>query len=370
MKKTSVFIAATGQHVGKTTTCLGLLAGLRSRFQRVGFLKPVGQQHLIVDGNTPIDKDVILFKKCFNLPYEMKMMSPVIVARNFTREYLDGMHDSKELENEIIKAYQAIADESDCVVVEGTGHVGVGEIIDLNNAKVAKLLGTKMIIIAPGGLGSSFDTLALNIEMCRQQGIEVAGVILNRVLPDKKDTIEKYMGLALKRWNIPILGIIPYDPFLSQPCMKDFEFIFNVSLISGESHRLRHFTKMRLVATSVDHYRNLICKGQLIITPATRDDIISATLERHWQMKYLHPDEDLENGIILTGSHPPKQALLDEIQKADIPTLYAPVNSFEAMKKITSHTTKIRTDDTEKIHEAMSLMEKHLNFDLIEKILK
>ena len=39
-----IMVAATKQHVGKTTSCLALMSGLRKKFDnRVGFLKPVGQ---------------------------------------------------------------------------------------------------------------------------------------------------------------------------------------------------------------------------------------------------------------------------------------------------------------------------------------
>jgi BioD-like phosphotransacetylase family protein len=367
MKKPAIFIAATGQHVGKTTCCLGLLAGLKKLFPQIGFSKPVGQQHVIIENDLAVDKDVLLFKSCFHLPFHLKTMSPVIFAKEFTRDYLDGKYDMNFFKEKILDSYREIYDQSDCILVEGTGHVGVGDIVGLNNAHVARLLGLKILMIVPGGLGSSFDSLALNIEMCKHHGVEVVGVIINKVLPEKRDTIGHYMEKALKRWNIPILGIIPYDDFLTIPCMKDFEYIFNASLISGLSHRLRHFKKIRLVATSLEQYEKLISKNQLIITPATRDDIISATLEKHWQLKY--ENEELESGFILTGSYPPKPSLINEIIKADIPMLYAPVNSFNAMKKITSHETKIRTDDIEKIGEAIDVVEKHLNFAAIQALM-
>jgi BioD-like phosphotransacetylase family protein len=290
-------------------------------------------------------------------------MSPVIFAREFTRDYLDNKYDMGAFKEEILRSYQEIELGSDAILVEGTGHVGVGDIVGLNNAQVARLLGIKVLMIVPGGLGSSFDSLALNIAMCKQHGVEVAGVIINKVLPEKSTVIEHYMKKALSRWNIPILGVIPYDDFLTLPCMKDFEFMFGSPLLSGHMHRLRHFKKIRLVATSVEHYERLICKHQLVITPATRDDIISATLHKHWQ-------QDLETGFILTGSSPPKPSLIEQIIKAEIPMIYAPVNSFNAMKKITSYQTKIRTDDEQKIGEAIAVVEKNLDFDAIESLMK
>ncbi len=46
--------------------------------------------------------------------------------------------------------------------MEGTGHTGVGSIVNVNNARVAAALGLDMLLIANGGIGSAFDDLALN----------------------------------------------------------------------------------------------------------------------------------------------------------------------------------------------------------------
>lgn len=49
-----IFVAATKQHVGKTTTSLALMAGLQKRFPKVGFIKPVGQQHVTVHSDSKL----------------------------------------------------------------------------------------------------------------------------------------------------------------------------------------------------------------------------------------------------------------------------------------------------------------------------
>jgi BioD-like phosphotransacetylase family protein len=50
-------VAATKQHVGKTSTSLALLSGLQKRFDKVGFIKPVGQQHVPVYSKT-LNKEI------------------------------------------------------------------------------------------------------------------------------------------------------------------------------------------------------------------------------------------------------------------------------------------------------------------------
>ena len=81
-KVPSVYIAATKQHVGKTSVSLGLVSGLQKRFKLrnknlvkraktgqynygVGFIKPVGQQSVPILNSKGmpciVDKDVPLF---------------------------------------------------------------------------------------------------------------------------------------------------------------------------------------------------------------------------------------------------------------------------------------------------------------------
>lgn len=363
MDASGFFVAATGQNVGKTTSCLGLVSGLQKRLGSVGFLKPVGQEHVAMPSGNPVDKDVILFKDHFRLKESCEEMSPVLFPKGFTRGYLDGKIDHGDMTARIQNAYRAISQHSKITVIEGTGHTGVGSIVDLNNAQVAKMLGAPVLLIAPGGLGSSFDELALNILMCKHHGASVAGVILNRVLEDKRQMIVEYMTKALSRWNIPLLGCIPYNAFLSSPSMQDFELLFQTELLTGKNHRLRHFRHIRLVASPVEIYKSMIVPHQLIVTPAMREEIILATLTRYWDTKIAHSGENLEIGMILTGKEPPKETLVEQIRRADIPMLYVPVSSFIAMKMIGSQISKIRTEDTVKVRQAIQLVESHVDFD-------
>lgn len=358
------FIASTGQHVGKTTVSLGLLSGLAKRFSNVGFMKPVGQESLQTTDGISVDKDVVLVKDYFGLSPSYQEMSPVLLPPGFTRLYLDGKVDGKELRHKIVSSFSTITSKSQITLVEGTGHVGVGSIINLNNAQVAALLKIPIIFVVSGGLGSSFDELELNRTVCEKYGVPVAGVILNRILPEKRAMILEYMAKGLERWDLPILGSIPYDPLLSNPSMKDFEQLFKTELLSGQKYRMRHFKQTRLAASPIESYRDLIDFNQLVITPANREDVILATLEKHWELKVAN--QDLEGGLILTGDDPPKSTLVEQIKQADIPMLYAPVSGFTAMKLITSFVAKIRKEDTLKVQEAIEIVERHIDFSFFE----
>ncbi len=351
MGRKGLFIAATGQNVGKTTLCLGMIAGFQKHYSKVGFIKPVGQQHVKVNGNLLVDKDVVLFKEHFHLPASYADMSPVIFPSGFTRDVIDQKVSREELIAKIHKGYEQIADKSDFTLVEGTGHVGVGSIADLSNAHVASELGLNVVIIAKGGLGSAFDELALNLALCHKMGLKVSGVILNRVLDEKREMIIDYMQRALSRWNIPLIGAIPYSKFLSTPSMQDFETLFKTILIAGEDFHYRHFPKMRLVATSAKYFMEMIAPNQLIVTPATRDDIIDTLIAAQ-----------TECGLILTGRYPPEKEMVEKLKQAEIPTLYSALPSFETMLMINTYTAKTCTEDTEKVQKAIDITLNYLDF--------
>jgi dethiobiotin synthetase len=189
-----LLVLSTGQHVGKTTLSLGLVKSLQAKFQgsgkQVAYCKPVGQQHVPVGGGLRVDKDAFLFKEHFGLVQDYKDMSPVIFPDGFTRDFIDGKVTSEQLMDRIRVAHSNLYEQSDFLICEGTGHTGVGSICELNNAQVAAELKIDAVCVALGGLGSSFDQLAMNREMLKNNNVRLRGVILNKVNPTKMDMIK------------------------------------------------------------------------------------------------------------------------------------------------------------------------------------
>lgn len=358
MNKRALFVAATAQNVGKTTACLGLMSGLQKRFSQVGFIKPVGQSLLSLEGGIKVDKDVALVRDRFSLAIDPQEMSPVVIPGGFTRGYLDGEVHHHEMVDRIKRSFRSIATSHEYTLVEGTGHVGVGSIIDLSNADVARHLDLEVVLISQGGLGNAFDQLAINRAMLEAAGVRVRAIIVNRVHQEKREMVVEYIQKALNRWNIPLAGCIPYNELLDSPSMRDFELLFDAPLISGEAHRFRHFRSIRLAATTVENYRAETAAKQLVITHASRRDVIEATIE-------LEKGEHLERGMILAGSRPPHPELVDQLREASIPVIYAPLHSYEAMKRIANFTAKIGSGDVCKVQKAIDLMEHHIDFDKV-----
>src|ERR1700735_1772572 len=82
-----VFIAATRQNDGKTTTSLGLIGALQKYFPRIGYIKPVGQRFVEIESEK-IDEDTVLMDAVYRLNTPLVDMSPIAVEPDFTRKYL------------------------------------------------------------------------------------------------------------------------------------------------------------------------------------------------------------------------------------------------------------------------------------------
>src|SRR5882672_3955060 len=212
-----VFIAATRMNDGKTTASLGLIAALQQHYPRVGYIKPVGQRFVEV-AEQKIDEDTVLMDQVYQLNCPLVDMSPIAVEPDFTRKYLQSANN-ETLVKKIQKAFDRVAWEKDFVLCEGSGHAGVGAVFDLSNARVAKILGAKVIIVTQGGIGKPIDEVALNQALFEKEGVEIIGVILNQVLDNKVDYIADFLRRGLKRKGLDLLGVLPYEQILCNPSL-------------------------------------------------------------------------------------------------------------------------------------------------------
>jgi len=375
-----IFVAATKQHVGKTTTSLALMAGLQKRFPKVGFIKPVGQQHVTVHSETlgkeiRVDKDICLLKEQFHLDHiDYRHMSPVIIPRGYTKDYIDGKISHEEQLKDIEHAYEKVSEASDVVLMEGTGHCAVGSVVGVNNAQVAGMLGASMILIANGGLGSAFDELELNRVLCEKYNVPIAGVVINKVIPSKYDQTKHYMSKAFQdSWGVPLLGCIPDRPFLGCPALADLERLFKTELVSGQKHRFRHYSveDMNLITTSLTRFlENIRTKHPrtLYVCHVTRDDIILGFMAE-FQRNRRDDERPFEASLLVCGRKG-KYQMADEVRDMfegldGAPVMVVEYSTHQAMNMIHNFTPKLNIDDKNRVRKAVEHYEPYIDFDLL-----
>lgn len=363
MKK--IFIAATKQNDGKTTVALGLIFNFKQTFKRIGFIKPVGQRYLQEHG-VKIDEDTILIDETLKLcgiKCKRKDMSPVAVERGFTENYI-LKPNPKAITKEIKGAFKRVASGHDLVIIEGTGHAGVGSVFDHSNAKVAKLLGSKVILISSGGIGRPIDEIVLNKTLFEKQGVKLLGVIINKVMPEKFDKINNLIRKGLKHKGVDVLGVIPYYPLLAQPTLEQILEETNFEVICGKDYLERTVSKVIVGAMEPRDAVKYIVDDSLLITPGDREDMIMTALGC-----FKGPDDKRLKtaGIILSGGIMPDQPVMNLLNKAQIPVLLAKSNTYDVATAIHDLTVKIRPKDTEKINTVVKLIKDYVDMNKISK---
>lgn len=348
MKK--IFIAATKQNDGKTTISLGLIFNFRERFKKVAFIKPIGQRYLEEDG-VKVDEDSVLVEKVMatcQVRCGLKDMNPIAVERGFTEKYISHP-DKKSITRRIKESFRRISKSQDLVIIEGTGHAGVGSVFDHSNAAVAKLLGAKVILISSGGIGRPIDEIALNKALFEKEGVKLLGVIVNKVLPDKFEKINQMVRKGLARIGVKVLGVIPYHPMLSYPTIGQILEETGFALLCGKPALENYVSRIIVGAMKPSGALKYIVDNSLLITPGDRDDMITVTLGRKVA------------GIILSGGITPPQSIMDLLEKAGIPVLLAKGDTYTVASSIHDLTVKIRPQDSAKINAAIKLIKDNVD---------
>ena len=366
-----LYLAATGMNRGKTTVSLGLLAALFARGLRTGFIKPVGQRYAMVDG-TPADEDAILVKSAFDLPDPLDALSPVHIPRGFTKAYIGG-EVVEDLPARIRDAYARVAEGRDVLLVEGTGHAGVGSVIDLSNAQVAAMLGARAIIVSEAGVGRPIDEIVLNHALFQRHGVDVVGAVVNKVdlvsHPSLADVLER--GLA--RHGIELLGVLPYRPLLSNPTLSMLTEQLRGELLHPGPDLGRVIEHVAIGAMQAEHVMERLGPGSLLIVPGDRVDVLRATVAAVRSGKLLRQSTDRDPalrgsamaGVVLTGGYLPSPDVIATARHADLFLYAVREDTYAAASEVHDLLVKTHPDDGDKIELIKDLVAKHLDVDRI-----
>jgi BioD-like phosphotransacetylase family protein len=349
-----VFIAATRQNDGKTTISLGLMAALQKHYERVGYIKPVGQRFVEI-AEQKIDEDTVLMDSVYKLNCPLLDMSPIAVEPDFTRKYLEAANNDF-LVAKIQGAFDRVAWEKDFVLCEGSGHAGVGAVFDLSNAQVARVLGAKVIMVSRGGIGKPIDEVTLNQALFEKEGVEIIGVIINKVLPDKLAYITDFARRGLKRKGLELLGVLPHHPILTKPSLASIREELRAQALNASQAEQNLAEEIIIGAMSVQNAVPHFRPGVLAIVPGDREDILlalAAALEGG--------EAQTMAGVVLTGGFRPGEAIMALIRNMPFPVLLARQDIYEVASEVHDVIVKTRPDDTEKIRLIRDLIAQNVD---------
>lgn len=386
----TLFILGTSRNIGKTVTCVGVIASLLSDKHgytpdEIGYIKPVGQQTVtVMNGQgVPIeaDKDAVLITSLFGIQaHGYETISPVVWASGVTADFIDAAREGdplaerEKLLGRIRESYQRVAYGKRIVVVEGTGQPGVGSVAGISNADVInelRAMGVPLfvIMVTQGGIGSTIDELFPYLMAMDHLGAQVDGVIINGVYMKKLDKIQHYLNTyyervfpalygreALRQPIPPILGYVPVIPELKLPTMRliaesfaaAHDSLFEVIAPKDfDTAACRLVRKLKVISLDFG-YEPFLEPGDAVIVGVNANDVILAMLLLHERLVRKH-GQGLA-GLILSckqvgGLAAPIREL---IIAGDVPTIMVGYDSADIVQRVEGLTIKIQPYDLQK----------------------
>jgi dethiobiotin synthetase len=383
MRPKVIYISGFRQHAGKTITSLGLISLLRKIYapEDIGYIKPVGQELFTLANGIKTDKDTKILQNFLLPDLDMSLASPVKIPSGVTKTFLTSKHREQITKNYIKDIKHAIDSISDkkIIIAEGTGHPGVGSIVGLSNADVCKILDAEIIYLAGGGLGKSIDMLTTDLTFFAAKGVQVRGIIFNKIFPHKLEIMRKYisedfLNMMYKGYfkkPIKILGFLPEIEYLNKPSMRQIMKKFPDAIPIGDPLTKDWETpcgniKIISVPEELFHPEEYLQSRDVIIISAGSANRLSRIIDYNKRLKSKLA------GIILSCTRTSEldNEKLEKIQSQGIPAFSVSMDTAKTDDILHKciDTTKIQPYDSDKIFQVFDLFDKYYDFDKFREV--
>ena len=360
-----VFVAATSQNSGKTTTSLSLMYMARKKYARVGFVKPLGPKPCVTRNDIVADRDAILMAEVFGLEDDLHLMSPVVLMPGDTQRLLDGELSGAEMQGKMLECIAELDRKNDFLIIEGAGHTGVGSVIGFSNARTARLIDAPVVMVTGGGIGNVVDAVYMNLALFEKEGVDVRAILANKIIPDKRDKILHYLRLAFAAEPFKVIGGFNYQPILANPTLRRISQILDTELLGNQDTEWQIVHHVQIGAASTQRVTELLKESSLLIVTSSRDELLVTLANIYNLPEYRH----LLAGLVIPGIAKISAITQKILERSGIPYMRTNRSTATVFNMINDDVSKLDARDTQKIDLVMELADKRFDFDAIDALL-
>ena len=351
----NLYIIATEARSGKSAICLGVMQLLLRQFQRVAFFRP------IITGSTQGKKDhdinLMLSQFYLNQRYEDTFAYTLDQARDMINQ---GKHTIL-LEN-ILSKFKELESRYDFVLCEGTDFMGTDSAFEFDiNAEIASNLGCPVILVA-NGLDKEPAALVaatqIAVDTFSEKNLDIFATIVNRVGPGFEQKVLEGLTCKYIGGQDCLAYAIPEDAALGKPTVGDVAKWLGAQVLYGQDQLGTPVDDYVVAAMQVGNFLDYIKRGDLIITPGDRADVVLACYASRLSSAY----QDVA-GIVLTGGLDPHisiKKLIEGWTGVPLPVLIAEGHTYKVARILMDLYGRIEADDQKKIATALGTFEAHV----------
>jgi uncharacterized protein len=300
----TLYVASTETFVGKSALCAALLDRFQSRGNTVGYMKPLSVSVTQTEQGA-LDEDAQLMRELFGLQEAPNQIAPVLATTSLIEEVLRGQQP--DYQSKVRSAYDAVAKDKQVVVLEGTNTWAEGALLDLSTDQVSDLLQAPVLLISRFRAISAVDPI---IAAHRYLSQRLLGVVLNQVSQSRLSYVKETVVPFLERSNIPVIGVVPHDPEIEAPAVRDIVRQINAQVVI-EGDLERRVEHLAVGAMSPESALRFFRRqpNKVVVTGGDRPDLQLAALETSTSC------------LILTGNIRPATTVLDRAAQRNVPIL-------------------------------------------------
>ncbi len=351
MKK--LLITSTRTSAGKTMVGAGIVQHLGVE-TNAGYFKPFADR-LIQSDKTLADCDVKLFLDLLGIDWGEGGFS---VGFDYDAVVRDA--SKEKLKANLLERFKRISSGRDLVLVESARNFSYGSFAGLDSISLCRNLGLDMILVADGDPGLVIDKCIIVGDRVKASGIELAGVVINKVQPHYMEEMKSVAAAALEKRKINVLGIIPEEHRLATYTVGFLSRKIGARVLAGYDGLDKTIDRILVGAMTAEtamHKQETYEPNNLIITGGDRLDMILLAMETD------------SSAVLLTGNLVPHPRIMAKADDLAIPVLTVPMDTYKAAKHVERVEALILAEDKAKIDTAARLVEEHVDFNMLDRYL-
>jgi BioD-like phosphotransacetylase family protein len=344
-----LLIGSSEPFSGKSALALGLARLLLNQGVRLRFGKPLASMPA-ADGPL-IDPDTRFIGSFLGLAEEQLIPSlHSLDPEAAHRRLLMGDLEAGEALAALRQALRGHADDEALVMLEGAGSLSEGLLFGLSLPQVAHGLGAEVVLVHPWKDSRSVDPL---LEVRRQLGDRLAGVVLNAVEPEAVPALRADVRPALERLGLPVLGIMPRSPLLRSVTVEELGRRLQARVLCSADRLDLLVETLSIGAMNVNSAMEFFRRrrNMAVVTGADRTDIQLAALEASTQC------------LILTGVGEPLPQLISRAEELEVPVLKVEHDTLTTVEVIEAAIGHVRLQEAVKATYAVRLVEESCGFE-------
>ncbi len=348
-----IYLCSLEERVGKTLLSIGIIKKLQNEGKSVAYYKPIGSPKAPFSNKA--DLDVGFLQSCLeptDLPYEL--LSPVSIPECFYIDLIDA-DKKKEFLEHIGNAYEKISKENDYVIIEGAPSIKKHIRVGVDDLSIAKELGiNELVYIEKESSDKSIDNIFFTKNYFDYRDFQIKGMIFNKIDFDYLARINELKEAHIKRYDIPIIGIIEKSLQLISPRISEIKAAIGGSLINqSASESLDGRAETYLVGamgpqSALKYLRQ--AKRVAFITGGDRSDLALAALNTDVSC------------LILTGFMQPDTSVITKANEKNIPILLSPSDTYTTLRNMERIKPGIQPDEVDLV---LDLVKDKLDWNLL-----